>query len=246
MKIPTEIRDKYTKYDPETALFLDQFDEEVGKLLEVGSHDAPIASMLSESGFRVFGVDLRECDQNKNYTHIVGDFCNLPNEFWMVHRNSFDVVVSVSALEHFGLVTYNEGALCRMYDVMAVRYMWDALREGGVLYVTVPYGGRYVEQPTHWRTYDWSSLVDRIIQDFSVELFVVAAVEEFKSISKIIKPNESNLNFMDVLLRINGEPFISVLLKLRKGGTKRKYKEHKRSTPGNKPSHQELEGFIHK
>jgi cyclopropane fatty-acyl-phospholipid synthase-like methyltransferase len=99
MKILENIRNEYTTLDPEADLFFLEFDEQIGsKILEIGSQHVPIASMLSKCGFEVTGVDLRESDQELNYSHIKADFCQLSFPY-----SSFDVAVSVSTIEHFGL-----------------------------------------------------------------------------------------------------------------------------------------------
>lgn len=138
-----------------------------GRVLEVGAHDESIAYVLAEAGFDVVGVDLREYDRfhglHPGQRHIVGDF----NQ--MRFKEEFDVVVSTSAIEHFGLNTYREGIEEDDYDVKAVGNVWTALKPSGVFYATVPFGSTFHVQKPDWRIYDSVALRARIIQDFTVE-----------------------------------------------------------------------------
>jgi len=224
MIIPSAIR-LQLGFDPESALFLDSFDEPVGsKILEVGAHDSPLAKMMAETGFRVVSVDLRPYDHGTHpyHKHIIGDFCNLPKEFWQEHRETFDCAFSVSALEHFGLGTYGEKKAFN-YDVIAVRYIWDLLKEGGSFYLTVPFGSRFVEKTPDWRVYDFPNLMERLIQDFSMEKFGVANCDTYKSMGREVKAGEP-VTLLDVLINHNGSPCISAFLKLRKMSVKREAK----------------------
>jgi SAM-dependent methyltransferase len=216
VKIPQRIIDANVT-DPETRLFLSEFDEPEGsRILEVGSHDSPIASMLSASGFNVIGVDLRECDQRPNYEHVKGDFCNLKEPIRQRFLGAFDAVVSVSAIEHFGLSAVAEVPSYKaLYDVIAMRYVYDFLKPGGVCYLTVPFGGRFVELGLHWRTYDWASFNDRLVQDFLIEKFHTAVVEPIAINGRTYKENEL-VTINQSLFNMCGSPAISCFAKLRK------------------------------
>jgi hypothetical protein len=153
-----------TEPDIDRELFLSVFDEPPGsKVLVVGAHDDFADRMLAESDFDVTAIDLRQQDrpfQAPNYRYIRTDFCT-----WVPDK-TFDVFVALSALEHFGLTTYDEGRLHRYYDVVAMRKAWECLRERGKAYVSVPVGGVYVELPGEWRVYDLESIQSRLQQDF--------------------------------------------------------------------------------
>lgn len=221
MQIPKSLLDRFpSEDDPETnnVFFGLLWDEEPGqKVLEIGAHDSPIASILSRAGHSVIGVDLRPYDHTPLlHTHIVSDFCSLPQSFWDTYRGKMDCVVAISALEHFGLNTYGEtGYLLRMYDAIAVRYVWDLLREGGVFYVVVPFGGRYIEVGEHWRVYDWAAIVDRIVQEFTIEKVFTSVVEEFTYGVRHFHVGEDH-GLVDALFLTAGQPYISIGLKLRK------------------------------
>lgn len=216
MHVSKEIRSKYQTYDPEFAVLLDHWDEPEGcKVLEVGSHDSPFAEIIAPH-YRVVGVDLRPYDHDDSrHTHVVGDFCNLPNDFWREHRGTFDAAVSISAIEHFGLGAYEEGRRPEMQDVVACRYIYDLLKPGGRCYVTIPFGGRFVEIRPHWRVYDWASILDRIIQEFQLLQMSLAFVDAFEVGGEKYNVG-SPVNPFVALLNTVGSPAIAVLLKMQK------------------------------
>lgn len=216
MQIPFSILQEYKIFDPEAALFFPLFDEPAGsKVLEIGSQHSPIASMLAKSGFNVTGIDLRGCDQEPIYKHITSDFCRLPVEFLKENMGSFDSAVTVSAIEHFGLNTYGEGKSRTNYDILAMRYIYDLLKPGGVCYITVPFGGKFVVVNPHWRVYDWSAFVDRLVGDFNIEFFKLGVAENFELNGRRMTAGEP-ITINDAILNVEGLPCISCVAKLRK------------------------------
>lgn len=219
MKIPLEIRKKYlTKADPEAEFFLDYFEETPSfgsyKVLEVGGNDNNLPIILAESGFMTIdSVDLMEPSwknlrKGVNPYYVVGDFIEKKDEYWP--NRSVDVIYSVSAIEHFGLGTYNKENYRPYHDVIAMRYIYDLLKPGGVAYITTPFAGKFVELRPHWRTYDYEAVMNRLVQDFNVELFETRVVEwNLPDCGK--KPSAG---YVAKLTR--GEPYVSCLLKLRK------------------------------
>lgn len=216
MKIAEEILEQYKTFDPESKLLFHNFDEPQGsKILEVGSQHCPIASMLSKCGFNVTGVDLRTWDQEKNYNHIQCDFCRLPSEYIRSHAGTFDSAIAVSTLEHFGLGTYQENYTYEYYDVLASKYIYDFLKPNGTFYLTVPFGGKYVEIRPHWRVYDWASFGDRLCCGFILEKFYLSVVEEIIIDGRKYLPGEI-IGFDTAIANIKGAPNISCFAKLRK------------------------------
>lgn len=228
MKVPSEIIAKYELSDIDTERFLELFDEPEGSsVLEVGAHDEPVANMLAECGFRVTGVDLREYNPNQdtgkkddkriecNYVYLRNDFCDLPRRFFANNLEAYDTVISLSAIEHFGYGTYQEGGPSMVYDIIAMRTIWQLLKYGGTAYITVPYSGSFVEYPPHWRIYDRTSLRSRIVQDFRVEnigFFLAGELLDMPMAKKVgewlsIEEAESYKGLL---------PHISAYLKLRK------------------------------
>lgn len=171
VEITKSIIKKYGGLDADVRTFLEAFDEPLGsKILEVGAQEEYASNILSDMGHIVTGIDLRPYRHPHpcNYEHIVGDFCMLPDEFLREHIGTFDAAFSTSAIEHFGLGTYGEGHPRCGYDTIAMHIIWQLLRMGGMAYITVPYGGKYIQAGIHWRSYDKESLNDLIIQSFEV------------------------------------------------------------------------------
>lgn len=220
-RVSEEMRRKHwVGQDADTWAFLDVFDEEAGgKVLEVGAHDEPVAMMLAEMGYDVWGVDLRDHDRPlpaSGYTHVRHDFCDLPVSFLRDHLGSFDVAVSLSAIEHFGLGTYSEGFFHHFYDVIAVHTIWQMLKEGGVCYLTVPFGKAHVDNYPHWRVYDIYSLRDRLVQDFEME-FAVPFVSGDGVTLRGKGVTELTVLFQSDIPHIGGVvPHVSVIVKMRK------------------------------
>lgn len=179
MKIKDELWAKYPVTDYDTALFLTHWDEPEGsKVLCVGCREESVPNMLSAAGYDVTGVDLREYDPAMppcNYNHVRGDFCTLPlRESYC----NFDVFVSISTIEHFGMDAYGEGHKHAYYDVLGMRRAWELLRIGGHAFVTVPFAGAFKEVWGHWRVYDTLSLQLRLVQDFELTgIFCIVAAD---------------------------------------------------------------------
>lgn len=231
MKVPAEALTPYLHLvtDADSLEFLQWFDEPPGaRVLEVGAHDEPLANILSAAGYSVTGVDLREYDPRQdregkrneplppcNYGYLRADFCDLPS-WWLNQRfGTFDSAFSISAIEHFGLNTYGEGKAQPFYDVIAMRTVWQLLKENGTAYITVPFGAKYVENVPHWRIYSFLSAQARLVQDFQVEgcrCFVADTAE----INGRVRQQGDEISWVDATGYDGIVPHVSVILKLRK------------------------------
>lgn len=210
----TNIDPKYRPLDADSELFLYNFDEPSDSyIVEVGANEEYVANILTDNGHHVVGIDLRRYLQEIpcNYHRLEGDFNDLANDLGDV-----DCVVSLSAIEHFGLTTYGDtyNAL-PYYDVVAMRKIWEILKPEGVCYLTVPYGKDFLTCGKHWRVYNHSSLYARLVQKFVVEekIFFTSgdATIDFEKRQSYKPVTEEEAN------RFCGTPpHITVLLKLRK------------------------------
>lgn len=77
---------------------------------------------------------------------------------------SFDVIVSLSAVEHFGLGHYSADPLDEHGDVRIMANAWHWLKPGGWLYVDVPFNPHVfaVREGTSYRTYHREALAARL------------------------------------------------------------------------------------
>ena len=211
-EIPVDKVERDREWDKDVAWVLWRMDEKPpAKVLEVGAWSENLGLQLALKGFDVTGVDLHPYDgpPHANYRHIVGDFCRLDLE-------EYDIVVSTSAIEHFGLGTYDRHQEVIRdvhdldYDQVAMRKVFEVLRPGGVCYVTVPFGKSF-RSNSDWRVYN-PDTIGRIIQRFEVETtdyFLSAALPERKwNLGKKLTKEE--------VLTVDGIPNSTVGLKLRR------------------------------
>lgn len=213
--------------DGDSAYFISKYDEPIGKIMEVGAHDEPMANILSQMGNDVYGVDLREYDPESppcNYHYVRGDFCDLPLDFLKEHLGTFDCIFSLSAIEHFGLTTYDEGDYSPYYDIIALRMMYLYLKEGGTAYITVPFGNPFKELAPHWRVYDVPSLMGRLAQDFHIEDMSVYVTAECVVAGKQ-RHAFGEITEQEILGFDGDPPHLSAFLRLRKTGKKRLAKD---------------------
>lgn len=192
----------------EIKWFFNNFDEKPPcKILEVGAANEDILFVLSRIGYKCAGVDLNCYNRpfHLNYEYFNVDFNQMVS---LIEK--FDVAISISTLEHFGLSNNIEN-----YDALAVQNIWNALKPNGVFYVTVPFGKNHtVFHPTNpmWRFYNSESLKNRIIQKFEVLLQRYLIVEPFKQfcVGREITEAEAS-TFTDY-----ANPAVFAALKLRK------------------------------
>lgn len=129
-------------------------------VLEIGCAEADWQTpMLAERpDLEIVGLDWRECARPGRT--IRGDV--LMQEF---PPQSFDAIVSVSAIEHIGLGSYDADPLHRYGDSVAMARAAQWLKPDGWLYFDVPYRpkGKY-EVHSNFRAYDEDALQTRLIQ----------------------------------------------------------------------------------
>lgn len=205
---PSRWSTAYKVTDFESDAFLRVFKSTVpcSKGLFVGCQEEATANIVAESGFEVIGVDLREYNKSLgpcNYHFFRHDFCALPNEFWRDYRESFDFAVALSTIGEFGLNLYSEGIINLNYDILAVRYMYDALRPHGKIYLTIPFGKTH-RTDNNGRVYNFESFRDRLEQDFEVTHF-------YTFCSKEVVINEKSVAAGEVIpieeaMNYDGEP----------------------------------------
>ena len=166
-----KIKPEYGDCDEDVKKFLSKFYEldHPTKILEVGANQEFAADILVDNGWTdVTGVDLFD-RENRGYKHIAGDFVHLAESGEL---KDFDVVFSLSAIEHFGLEVYKasgrEAPWDVDYDSKAMGAIKKVLKPGGTAYITVPYGKEHTVSLGHWRAYDRTTLRDRIENGFEV------------------------------------------------------------------------------
>ena len=203
------ISEIYGNLDADTQMVFKHFQEPSNSLiLEVGANEEFIGNILTENGYRVLGVDLREQVgvHFHKYIRLEDDFVSSAPYF---HPN-FDSAISTSAIEHFGLVVYGQQILVKDYDIQAMDAIYYLLKKGGSCYITIPYGREFIDNED-WRVYDKYSLINRIIRLFNVEkkIFFLSGGCGCPDDNGIVKEVDAD-NYS------GRPPHVTVFLKLRK------------------------------
>lgn len=133
------------------------------KVLEIGCAEAdwqtPMLAMRPD--LHLVGVDWRACQRPGVMLHAD---VRSPGLF---QPETFDAVVSISAVEHIGLGAYNDDPIDPEGDSHAMRNAHTWLKPGGWLYLDVPYGSTYVVEEKY-RRYDDAAVTARLLPGFAV------------------------------------------------------------------------------
>lgn len=87
-----------------------------GEVLDVGCSESPVGIQLAMQGHKVTGVDMQDYKySHPNFKFVRADF--LKHDF----AAKFDVAISISAIEHFGIVAYKNARADLSADAEAVR-----------------------------------------------------------------------------------------------------------------------------
>jgi SAM-dependent methyltransferase len=131
-------------------------------ILDVGSVESTIPLSLAGLGYRVCALDLRPYPfAHPNLEVAVSRLEDFDRE-----PGSFDAVLCISTIEHFGLGWYGEVQQDEHADRRAVERLHELLRPGGRLVVTVPFGRAAVDEVQ--RTYD-DAMLDALLEGWSID-----------------------------------------------------------------------------
>jgi SAM-dependent methyltransferase len=120
----------------ENAWVLSQVRSADRRILDFGGVESVLPLQLSALGKDVWVLDARRYPFTHPSLHpIQADILGAPLPF----NTPFDLVLSVSTIEHVGLSRYGD-APAPDGDRRAVEALWRVLRPGGLLLVTVPAG----------------------------------------------------------------------------------------------------------
>jgi SAM-dependent methyltransferase len=132
-----------------------------GKMLEIGCAEADWVghALKADPTLEITGVDWRKRSSDERWTYIQGDIRDASR----FEPNSFDWVISISAIEHIGLGHYDRDPKDEWGDVQTMHNVLSWLKPGGSFYFDVPYNPeRYVVEGTSHREYDDKMLRDRL------------------------------------------------------------------------------------
>ncbi len=120
-------------------------------VLDFGCVENVLPIILCNLGYEVAGLDFLPYP----FSHPRFRFSQHDILTWEPPRDAFDVVVSISTIEHVGL-GYSGDPADAAGDKHAVEKLWTALKPGGLLYITLPAGRPTIRRG--YRTYDAASV----------------------------------------------------------------------------------------
>jgi SAM-dependent methyltransferase len=139
-------------------------------ILDVGCSESLVPLEFASLGYAVTGIDLREYPLH----HPNLPTFATPLEDWDTDE-TFDVVVCLSSIEHFGLGTYGEEAVDDRLDHEAMRLLLDRIEPDGLLVLTIPFGETEVT-PVQ-RMYDQNNL-NALLEGWVIDTIEVAVPAE--------------------------------------------------------------------
>ena len=128
----------------ETPLVFKYLRDQDETILDFGGFESILPLQLSALGYKVSVWDQRPYPfSHPNITVLCGDLFVQSREI----MDRFDVIVSISVIEHLGLGNYGDQVV-EDADKEGVKILWGLLKKGGRLMVSVPAG-----RPTIQRGY---------------------------------------------------------------------------------------------
>jgi len=128
-----------------------------GVVLDIGCVSSRLPIQLASLGYEVHGVDIRPYP----FSHPNFHFHQVDIFNWTPNR-SFDIIIMVSTLDHFGLGVYGDLVLPEA-DKVAIERISNWLSEDGQLLISVPFGKAGVTRKH--RIYDLKRL-EYLFSDF--------------------------------------------------------------------------------
>jgi len=147
-------------------------------VLDIGCVESITPIQLSMLGYRVTGIDIRTYHfKHQNFEFEKGDFNS--HDF---KGRTFDVVIDISAIEHFGLHTFSNMELDMDADKKAVRKIYDMLKPNGQLILTAPFGLHRV-MGSFQRIYDKKDITD-MLKGFRIDTLEYYLIKGDGSVAK--------------------------------------------------------------
>ena len=177
------------------------------KILDIGCMESILPIMLASSGHKVCGVDIRKYPYtHPNLVFLKTDICKLPFKTEM-----FDVAIAISVIEHLGLGGYGD-VVCNDGDLVAIKKIYNCLKDKGLLFLTVPFGVRSLCKDQ--RVYDLDSIKKLLEGRFVIKKTMFSAINkshkgnpaweniDSESAGKIISKNKTNAVALCILQKL--------------------------------------------
>ena len=119
-------------------------------ILEVGCVTSYFSHVLSTKKRDMHGIDLREYPSKPKKMRFMREDIRTIE----LDKDFFDVIVSISTIEHIGLDGYGTEIKDNNGDLVAMKRLKEALKPGGRFLITVPYAGKFGYTSVFTRIYD--------------------------------------------------------------------------------------------
>jgi SAM-dependent methyltransferase len=151
----------FTERIIEYPLVFQYLDKNCRSILDFGCVEDLLPIHLASLGYNVTGLDFRPYP----FTHPNFKFVQADILSWDPPREEYDCAISVSTIEHVGLGGYGDPAK-NDGDKIAVAKLLAALKPGGKLIVSVPFGKSTIQR--NMRIYNHNMLCE-LIPNIEVE-----------------------------------------------------------------------------
>lgn len=160
-----EVKPVFSERVVEYPLLFNHLELKKGQhILDFGCVEDILPIHLCSLGYKVTGLDFRAYPfSHENFKFLQSDILT-----WDPPIETFDVVISISTIEHVGLSAYGD-PVCENGDKIAVNKLWHSLKTGSDLIVTLPAGKRCTKRGM--RIYDLESIKKLIPNIKVIKLF---------------------------------------------------------------------------
>ena len=149
------------------------------KVLDIGCWESIISIQLAMLGYQVTGIDI----QNYGYTHPNFDFIHDDFNKHDFGAEKFDIITNISAIEHFGLLTYTNANRDDNADKKAIAKIKQLLKPKGQFLFTAPFGV-HGEVENFERIYDMNDIMS-MFQGFKILQMKTYLVANYRYIQEI-------------------------------------------------------------
>lgn len=142
------------------------------RILDLGATESVLALHLATLGFKVTALDVRRYP----FTHPNLTVAEAKAEEWEADPQSFEMIISLSAIEHAGTEAYG-GVRQEDADRSIIERFARWLTPGGKLVLTVPFGTWSMDE--FQRTYDRAHLLDLLAGWEVVQMRTFPQLDDF-------------------------------------------------------------------